>query len=476
MADHGRLTKIVATWGPAVASDEMLRGLIAAGVDVFRLNFSHATHQEVSAAVPRIRELAEAAGRSVGLLQDIQGPRLRTGPLAGGKPAELATGSTVTITAIEGPSSSEQLSIAYPHLTDDVKPGHRILIADGRIVLRAVAVSREEIQAEVLSGGSVGEHKGVNLPDSEVSMPPLMPKDHEDLALGAELEVDFVALSFVRRADDVLACKQVLADLGRDTPVVAKIEHPLAIANLEEILAASDAVMVARGDLGVEVSVERVPLLQKQIIARANEIGIPAITATQMLESMVDRPVPTRAEASDIANAVLDGTDALMLSAETAIGRYPVEAVATMARIAEAAEGAREKHRAHPTGDEAHAVAEAARSLASNVGARALLCFTPSGARARTLSHQRPDGPIFAITSDPAVRSGLSLWYGVQPISTESSGKPSRDFEAAVHDGLTQLRDSGALDAGDRVVVFGSADEPEGGATSLIDVRTVPGA
>ncbi len=476
MAHPRRLTKIVATWGPAVASDEMLRGLIAAGVDVFRLNFSHATHEEVADAVPRIRALAEAAGRPVGLLQDIQGPRLRTGPLPDGKPAELTTGASVTLTASEEPSSSEQISIAYRHLTDDVKPGHRILIADGRIVLRASAVSRGRIQAEVLTGGSVGEHKGVNLPDSEVSMPPLTPKDHEDLALGAELEVDFVAMSFVRRGDDVLACKRVLAELGRETPVIAKIEHPQAIVNLEEILAASDAVMVARGDLGVELSVERVPLLQKQIIARANEIGIPAITATQMIESMVERPVPTRAEASDIANAVLDGTDALMLSAETAIGSYPVEAVATMARIAEAAEGAREQHRPHPTDDEAHAVAEAARSLASNVGARALLCFTPSGARARTLSHQRPDGPIFAMTSDASVRSGLSLWYGVHPISAEPSGEHPIEFNAAVHDGLAQLRDSGELAAGDRVVVFGSADEPEGGATSLIDVRTVPGA
>ena len=472
MAEPQRLTKIVATWGPAVASEEMLRGLIAAGVDLFRLNFSHATHEEVADAVPRIRALAEAEGRPVGLLQDIQGPRLRTGPLAGGKPAELATGSTVTITPRAEPSSSERLSIAYRNLTDDVKPGHRILIADGRIVLRASAVSAGQIEAEVLTGGSLGEHKGVNLPDSEVSIHPLTPKDHDDLALGAKLEVDFVALSFVRTGDDVLACKRVLAELGRDTPVVAKIEHPQAITNLEEILAASDAVMVARGDLGVEVSPERVPLLQKRIIARANEIGIPAITATQMLESMVDRPVPTRAEASDIANAVLDGTDALMLSAETAIGSYPVEAVATMARIAEAAEGAREQHRPHPTDDEAHAVAEAARSLATNLGARALLCFTPSGARARTLSHQRPDGPIFAITSDPRVRSSLSLWYGVRPIAAE----PAREFSAAVHDGLAQLRDSGALAAGDRVVVFGSADEPEGGVTSLIDVRTVPGA
>ena len=476
MSDPRRLTKIVATWGPAVASEEMLRALIAAGVDLFRLNFSHATHEEVTDAVPRIRALAEAEGRPVGLLQDIQGPRLRTGPLEGGKPAELATGSTVTITARGEPSSDERLSIAYSHLTDDVKPGHRILIADGRIVLRASAVSRDEIQAEVLTGGSLDGHKGVNLPDSHVSIHPLTPKDHDDLALGAKLEVDFVALSFVRSGDDVLACKRVLAELGRHTPVIAKIEHPQAITNLEEILAASDAVMVARGDLGVEVSPERVPLLQKRIIARANEIGIPAITATQMLESMVDRPVPTRAEASDIANAVLDGTDALMLSAETAIGSYPVEAVATMARIAEAAEGAREKHRAHPTDDDAHAVAEAARSLATNLGAHALLCFTPSGSRARTLSHQRPDGPIFAITADPSVRRSLSLWYGVRPIPAVPTGEPSQDFSAAVHDGLARLRDSGALAAGDRVVVFGSADEPEGGATSLIDIRTVPGA
>ena len=295
MGEIPRLTKIVATWGPAVASDEMLRALIIAGVDVFRLNFSHATHEELADAVPRIRAIADAEGRSVGLMQDIQGPRLRTGSLADGEPVELETASTVIITKRDEPSSKERLSIAYDNLTEDVKPGHRILIADGRIVLRASAVGRDEIKAEVLVGGSVGGHKGVNLPDSLVSVGPLTPKDRDDLAFGVRLGVDFVAVSFVRRGEDVLACKQLLAELERDTPVVAKIEHPQAITNLEEILDASDAVMVARGDLGVELSPEQVPLLQKEIIRRANEIGIPVITATQMLESMVDRPVPTRA-------------------------------------------------------------------------------------------------------------------------------------------------------------------------------------
>ena len=470
MGETHRLTKIVATWGPAVASEERLRGLIRAGVDVFRLNFSHATHAEVADAVPRIRALAEEEGRTVGLLQDIQGSRLRTGTLAHGEPVELETGTTITITTRDEPSSAGRLLIAYPHLTDDVKPGHRILIADGRIVLRASVVRDTEVEAEVLIGGAVGEHKGVNLPDSTVSTDSLTPKDRDDLAFGAELGVDFVALSFVRRKDDVVACKALLAELGRETPVVAKIEDPQGIANLEDILQVSDAVMVARGDLGVEVSAERVPLLQKQIIRRANEIGIPTITATQMLESMVEHPVPTRAEASDIANAVIDGSDALMLSAETAIGAYPVEAVETMARIASAAEQIEGTNQVREIDDQAHFMAEAARSLASNLDASALLCFTRSGRSAQILSRQRPHVPIFALSPDPAVCRSLSLWYGVWPIP----GHPVEDFEAMVRTGLAELRASGAASPGDRVVVFGASPYLAGGVANLINVRTVP--
>jgi pyruvate kinase len=335
-----KLTKIVATWGPAIAADEQIARLINAGVDVFRLNFSHANHDEIADAVPRIRALAKAAGRPISLLQDIQGPRIRTGFLPGGEPIALETGAIVEVSGNDPGTSPSAIHVTYPRIAEDVAVGHRILIADGTIILRAIAVGNGYVRAEVVHGGTLGEHKGVNLPDSPVSADPLTDKDIADLAFGADIDVDYVALSFVRRASDMNACRAVLRDLGRTTPIISKIEHPLAIENLEEILSASDGIMVARGDLGVEVSPERVPLLQKHIIHRANEVGIPVITATQMLDSMIERPLPTRAEASDVANAVLDGTDAVMLSGETAIGAFPVESVETMARIAVEAEGA----------------------------------------------------------------------------------------------------------------------------------------
>ena len=470
MAIADRLTKIVATWGPAVASEERLRLLIQAGVDVFRLNFSHGTQDDFAAAIPLIRAIADQEERHVALLQDIQGPRIRTGLLPDGQPVALATGSTVKIGTDGELGTSARISVTHPNLVRDVRPGHRILIADGTIILHAERITGEEVQALVVHGGALGEHKGVNLPDSSVTADALTPKDLDDMRFGASMGVDLISLSFVRRAADVEACRRLVVELGRDTPIVSKIEHPEAIANLEEILATSDAVMVARGDLGVEVSPERVPLLQKHIIKRANEVGIPVITATQMLESMAERPVPTRAEASDVANAVLDGTDALMLSAETATGEFPVETVQTMARIASEAESA-EAHFVRSRHDELpYRIARAASSLASELDAKALLVFTRSGQSARTLSLQRPDLPIYALTPQPETAQRLALWYGVRPIVAQAT----EEIETMVESGISQLLHRGAVVPGDTVVVFGTLPVTVGGPPNLVNVRTVP--
>ncbi len=466
MATHRR-TKIVATWGPAVAPEPVLRRVIRAGVDVFRLNFSHATHAELEEAVPLIRRVATEEGRIIALLQDVQGPRLRTGVLGNG-PVALADGASVTIATGDEPTEPGRITIAYPRLADDLRPGHRVLIADGAIVLEVTDVDGD-ISARVVKGGSLGEHKGVNLPDTSVSMGALTEKDRRDLEFGVRLGVDFVALSFVRRREDLLDCRRLVSSLGSNTPIIAKIESPEAIANLEGILGASDGVMVARGDLGVEVSPERVPLLQKRIIRRANEMGLPVITATQMLESMVERPTPTRAEASDVANAIIDGTDALMLSAETAVGAYPLEVVETMARIAVETEAEATPHVDPTAGGQGNVLAAHARQIAEQLAARALLVFTHSGRTAELLSHERPTMSVYAVTPNPGVGRRLALWYGVAPVIAEVG----RDTTVMVDYGLYLLRDRGFVDAGDRVVVVGSAPTIGHGPTNLITVRTV---
>ena len=469
MTGFPRHTKIVATLGPALASDERLRQAIAAGVDVFRLNFSHARHEELEQTVPRIRAVSREIGRSVALLQDIQGPRLRTGVVEDSEGVQLTPGEIVRVVPDDVPTTQGAISIPYPRLATDVSKGDRILIADGNLVLRVAEVNGKDVRASVIAGGVLTSHKGVNLPDSSVTADPLTEKDRKDLAYGVFIGVDYVAMSFVRSGDDVRSCRELLQKMGSASPIISKIEHPVAIEFLDEIIEESDGVMVARGDLGVEVSPERVPLLQKHIISKANEAGIPVITATQMLGSMMDSPIPTRAEASDIANAILDGTDAVMLSEETAIGQYPVEAIATMGRIAQHAETAETPfHVKHPH-DESHAMAEAARFVAERLQANALVVFTESGYTAKTLSHLRPKAPIYAFTPDPSVCSGLSLWYGVRSIPAELSDRT----EPRVLHALTMLRERGAVAPGDRVVVFGATRIGAGGIPNDINVRTV---
>ena len=464
-----RHTKIVATLGPALAEEERLRQAIAAGVDVFRLNFSHATHEELALTVPLIRRLSSEAGRTVALLQDIQGPRLRTGVVDGDEGIRLVPGEVVRVVPDDVPTTEGSVSIPYPRLVEDVGEGDRILIADGNLVLRVAEVHDGGLRASVVAGGVLTSHKGVNLPDSSVTADPLTRKDRNDLAYGASIGVDYVAMSFVRSGEDVRSCRDLLRTMGTAPPIISKIEHPMAIDQLPGIVEESDGIMVARGDLGVEVSPERVPLLQKHIISKANEAGIPVITATQMLGSMLDNPIPTRAEASDIANAILDGTDAVMLSEETAVGRYPVEAIETMARIALQAETAETPfHVKHPR-DESHAMAQAARFVAQSLEATALVVFTQSGHTAKTISHLRPKAPIYAFTPDPAVCSGLSLWYGVRPIPADL---PDRT-EPRVLQALATLRERGAVAPGDRVVVFGATRIGAGGIPNDINVRTV---
>ena len=330
-----RRTKIVATIGPASRSPEMLERLIQAGVNVFRLNFSHGTHEEHFEVIRAARDIAARLHRPVALLQDLSGPKIRTGKVAGNG-VELVKGARLAITtdtSIEG--TAELISTTYEPLPRDVKAGDSILLDDGNLELRVVGVSDGRVLCEVVDGGMLRSHKGMNLPGVALSTPALTEKDRRDLQFGVQHQVDYVAMSFVRRAEDVLEAKALIRSMGEAIPVIAKIEKPEAVDNLESILAATDGVMVARGDLGVELGTEDVPIVQKRIIAMANAAGKVVITATQMLESMIENPRPTRAEASDVANAILDGTDAVMLSGESAVGKYPVETVETMARIAD---------------------------------------------------------------------------------------------------------------------------------------------
>src|SRR5271167_2960170 len=336
---NSRHSKIVCTIGPATRTPRMIRKLLQAGMDVARLNFSHGSHESHAETIAMLRAAAAEFHRPLAILGDLQGPKIRTGSLAGGGTVMLRTGQTFTITTARILGDSTRVSTTFTQLPREVKKADRILLSDGLIELRVEKVQRREVICRVVNGGTLGENKGINLPGVKLKVPALTSKDREDLRFALKHGVDYIAVSFVRRPEDVTLAKSLIRRAGKDTPVIAKLEKPEAIENLEAILQVSDAVMVARGDLGVEMNPERVPVVQKNIIARARECRRPVITATQMLESMTENPRPTRAEASDVANAIFDGSDAVMLSAETASGAYPIEAVAMMARIIEEAEG-----------------------------------------------------------------------------------------------------------------------------------------
>ncbi|MER7005088.1 pyruvate kinase [Dactylosporangium sp. NPDC000555] len=410
-----RRAKIVCTLGPATSSAERLRGLVDAGMDVARLNFSHGSHEDHASVYNLVREAAIAAGRPVGVLADLQGPKIRLGRFADG-PHEWRNGDTVVITSDDILGTADRVSCTYKKLPQEVKPGDRLLIDDGKVAVEVVTVTGNDISVLVTEGGPVSNNKGVSLPNVAVSVPALSEKDAEDLRFALRLGADWIALSFVRSPDDIKLVHEIMAEEGIRRPVIAKVEKPEAVASLEAIVNAFDGVMVARGDLGVEMPLEQVPLVQKRAVQLCREQAKPVIVATQMLDSMIENARPTRAEASDVANAVLDGADAVMLSGETSVGKYPILTVSTMARIVATTEAGslsvpRLQHDPRTKGG---ALTSAASNIARNIGAKALVAFSQTGDTVRRLARLHCELPLLAFTPEPTVRNQLTLSWGVQ--------------------------------------------------------------
>jgi pyruvate kinase len=465
-----RRAKIVCTIGPATSGPERVAALVAAGMDIARLNFSHGDQEGHAAAYARVRAASDAAGRAVGVLADLQGPKLRIGGLLGGA-ALLAGGARLVISVSLATGTPDRLSTTYAALANDVRPGDTILLADGTVELRVLAVDPGpgEVECVVTRGGTIRDRSGMNLPGVAVSTPSLTEKDVDDLRFALRLGVDLVALSFVRSPGDAAAVRAVMDEEGVRIPVIAKLERSEALERLDAVIEAFDGMMVARGDLGVETALERVPLVQKRAIDLCRRQAKPVIVATEMLESMVERNRPTRAEASDVANAVLDGADALMLSAETSIGRHPVEAVMTMARIIAASESlldpAPTRARIDPPRPQEEAIALGAVMIGRAVAAKALVAFTLSGAGARLLAAQRPTLPVLAFTPDPRVRSQLALVWGVETF-LEPAPADTDEMTAHVDRAMLEL---GRAEPGDAVVVV--AGTPPGTEASTNTLR-----
>ncbi|GAB2957959.1 pyruvate kinase [Hymenobacter coalescens] len=470
-------TKIVATVGPASNTYDKLGMLIREGVDVFRLNFSHGKHEEHLAVINLVRRLNKDLRTHVGLLQDLQGPKIRLGDVEGGS-FEIKQGEQITLVCGEQEISRPgRISTIYLGLARDVKPGDMILIDDGKIELRVISTDREtEVLCEVIYGGLVKPRKGINLPDSEVSAPSMTEKDIEDLHFGLANDVDWIALSFARRAEDIRFIKQIIAESGKQAKVVAKIETPEGLKNLDEIIALSDAIMVARGDLGVEVKMEEVPMAQKMIIEKCNNAGKPVIVATQMMESMITAPRPTRAETSDVANAVLDGADAVMLSAETAVGAYPAEVIRSMVGTIMSVESRRESlyHHWFPINPSSpsfmvDSVLSAACHMAKNTGAKAITGMTHRGYTAFQIAKYRPKANIFIFTDNRSLLTTLSLIWGVRGfyydrmVSTDNS----------VADIKYILTTTGHLEKGDVFINTASMPIGEKGKTNMIKLSVV---
>ena len=475
LRDSQRRTKIVATIGPATSSPEMLKAIIEAGATTLRLNFSHGTHADHQRSIRLIRQTAFELNRPVAILQDLQGPKIRLGRFETGS-IILAKGDRFTLTnrLIEG---TQQIScVTYDYLADEVPVGSNILLDDGKVEMVVEEINHEkgDLHCRVTVPGKLSNNKGVNFPGVYLSIKAMTDKDREDLMFGLDQGVDWVALSFVRNPQDIIEIKELISSTGKNVPVVAKIEKHEAIEQMEAILSLCDGVMVARGDLGVELPAEDVPVLQKRLIATANRLGIPIITATQMLDSMVSNPRPTRAEVSDVANAILDGTDAVMLSNETAVGSFPVEAVATMARIAERIEQeetlntnsrqSRDNRRSIP-----NAISQAVGQIAENLGAAAIMTLTQTGATARNVSKFRPKTPILAITPHVNVARQLQMVWGVRPLLVLELPSTGQTFQAAIN----VAQEKNLLTEGDLVVMTAGTLQGVSGSTDLIKVEIV---
>jgi pyruvate kinase len=463
-----RRAKIVCTLGPATHSYEGIRALVYAGMDVARLNFSHGSHEQHREAYLWVRRASDESGRGVGVLADLQGPKIRLGTFADG-PTVWSTGETVTITTEPCPGSHDRVSTTYAGLAQDVAPDDRLLVDDGRLALKVLSVDGPDVRLRVLEGGPVSNHKGLSLPGVGVSVPALSDKDVDDLRFALGLRVDMIALSFVRSPADIEDVHAVMDERGSRLPVLAKIEKPQAVDNLDAIVQAFDGIMVARGDLGVEMPLERVPLVQKRAVQVAREAAKPVIVATQMLDSMIAASRPTRAEASDVANAVLDGADAVMLSGETSVGSYPVESVATMARIVVAAEEQLERVprvEREPT-SVAAAIAKAATQVGGQVGAKALVAFTQSGQTARLLAEHRSPIPLLAFTPVPEVRSQLALTWGVETFLVPAV-KHTDEMVKQVDSAMLEL---GRMQAGDLITIVAGSPPQQSGSTNAMRVH-----
>ena len=466
-------TRIVCTLGPASDSDEVVRALIRAGMDVARFNFSHGDHATHAVRIERVRRIAREEGAIVALMGDLQGPKIRVGEISRGA-IQLLPNAVFSLTTRQIDGSPDAISIDFPELPQAVRPGNRILLADGLMELQVVAVRGSDVETRVVTGGELKPHKGVNLPGVPLKISALTDKDRADAVFAIDQDLDYLALSFVRRADDVIELKQLIDARGAAIPIVAKIEKPEAIEHIDAILAASDGVMVARGDLGVEASVEQVPIFQKMIIRKANAAGKPVITATQMLESMIENPRPTRAEASDVANAILDGTDAVMLSAETAAGKYPVEAAQMMAHIADAIEASLQFQSCiRKYGNDAMSVTDAIGNatceIAEQLGAKLIIASTFSGFAARMISRHRPMTRIFAVTSSEKTQRRLALVWGIQSTLIAQADT----MEKIVMQSIGAVQEQGLAAEGDRVVITGSVPAGIPGRTNMIQVRVV---
>jgi len=473
IGDFVKRAKIVCTLGPASETDDVLERMIEAGLDVVRLNFSHGTYEAHARTIQMVRRVSDKVGRPVAIMQDLQGPKIRLGVLD--EPLDLAVGDGLVLASGSDGLEPGVVPTTYLNLSRDVSAGDRLLLDDGKVELFVKEVKGVNVHTEVVVGGVLSSYKGINLPGVRVSAETFTQKDREDLRFGVENGVDYVAMSFVRAPADIGVVKREARQWGAEIPVIAKLERPEDVEALDEILEVADGVMVARGDLGVEMEPEQVPVIQKRIISKANAAGVFVITATQMLESMTVAPRPTRAEASDVANAIYAGTDAVMLSGETAVGKYPVETVEMMSRIiSEAEAGVRasydgRQHRSRATGSFPDAIGHAATMVAEDVDARAIVAFTQSGATARLISKRRPDTPIVAFTPDPVIYRQLSLCWGTEPRLTDHA----EGTDAMISEVEARLLAEGRVDVGENLVILSGAPVTARAETNLLKLHRV---
>jgi pyruvate kinase len=468
-------TKIVATLGPATTTPEKIEALVKAGVDIFRINFSHGTENEHSETIERIKQITGRFDFPVAILQDLQGPKIRLGKIKNGK-AILNRGAEFILTTKEIIGDEHIASITFPAVIKDVSPGEVIYINDGLIKLKIERIDTENIYTKVIEGGEISDHKGVNFPNTRLSVPAITEKDKKDLQFGLKHGVDLVALSFVKSPDEVEELRNLMKKYGRVVPIISKIEKWEAVENLESIVEVSDGIMVARGDLGVEMPIEQVPIIQKKIISMSNRKGKPVITATQMLNSMIENPTPTRAEVTDIANAIFDGTDAVMLSNETAVGKFPVESVSVMRRVIKNTEKStifkrflKSKKDKIEGNSISEAIALSANKIAENVNAKVIITATESGRTALLVSKYKPDVPVIAITPREETLKYLTLKWGVIPVKVKAFKTVDEILEKAVK----IVREKGIAKSGDTVVITAGSHTGISGSTDLLKVATV---